>query len=883
MTKAHLLTIDRLIQQFNSNKDLGLSEADAQTKLIEYGYNELSEQKPSSWLFIFFTQFTNPLIYVLLAAAVIIFFTSEDHLDAFIVCGVIVFNALVGTIQEGRTESILESLKQMLKTHSIVIRNGTKKLIQTKYLVPGDLILLKEGERVPADARLISSHALQVDESMLTGESSPAHKITATLDVDVPLIDQKNMVFKGTYILSGSAVAIVCATGIHTEIGKVHTTTQEIKTEIPLKDELDTVSHWILIFILGLCGVLLIVGLLQDRAAPELLIMLTALFMCVVPEGLAVVLMLVLVSGSYVMAKHHVLVKNMQAIDGLGRADVIVTDKTGTLTRNEMVVSKIYTNKTIYSISGHGYHTQGQLFCNNQKIELNDIPDQLYLLATAASLLNNTDITYVPKRDLFTITGDPTEAALYVLSQKLGLSKESLLKEYQFLYEIPFNPELQYHAIFFKKGDMIQAFLSGAPEVIIRHSQNAIEATQALSKLLEDGLRVVALATKIWNTTEICTNDEYISFIQHDLTFLGLCGIQDTIRSDVASLVLQLRQAGIQVIMATGDHQKTAVYVATNVGILRPGDYISDGQELAHLTDLEVKETLAHTTVFSRVSPNDKLRIVSLLHQEGKVVAMTGDGINDAPSLAAADLGIAMGLIGTEVAKQSADIILLDDSFSNIVHAIILGRHIFYSIKRVVLYFFATNTGEIFIVLFALILNMPLPITAAQILWLNLVTDGFLNVALAAEPQDAHVLQEKQKTKKMRLVDATLLIKMTYMAFPMGAFSLALFWVYQDNIALARTITLMSMAFFQWFNALNCRSETQSVFQIGLFSNRWLTAALMFVCFLQLFIVYHPLGHHIFKTVPLSFGQWGLIIGLSSSLFIIEELRKLIMRSWHHN
>lgn len=780
-------------------------------------------------------------------------------------------------------------MRRFIVSNSIVIREGKKKLISNKYLVPGDIIALQEGQRIPADARIITSNSLQVDEAVLTGESLPVRKHSDIVDEAAVIGNQHNMLFNGTYVLSGSGIAVVTATGEKTEIGKIHATVEEIKTDMPLKQELNRLSYWILLFILGICMFLFVVGFLQGKPLQELLIMLTALFICVVPEGLPVVLTLILVSGVYRMAKHNVLIKNMQAVEGLGRTDVIVIDKTGTLTRNEMVIARVFVDNQFFTAGGQGYHAQGDIYDEKKQIVVKEVqPESLRTMGIACSLLNSTEITYLSDANLFDIKGDPTEAALYVFSQKLGFSREQLEGQYHKIYEIPFDPAYRYHAGFYEKNGEGVMFLAGSPEVIMARALNTDQqAEKALSGLLMQGLRVVAVAMHSFDPTAIEVDQAnsglaftfFKQLAEGALHFLGLCAIEDAIRPEVAVVVEQARNAGIRVIMATGDHQKTALYVAKRVGIFRDGDQAIDGPEFEQATNGQLLVNLRKITVFSRVSPTHKLRIIKLFHQQRKIIAMTGDGINDAPSLVAADLGIAMGRIGTEVAKQASDIILLDDSFANIISAIEQGRHIFYTLKRVVLYFFATNMGEILIVLFALILNMKLPITAAQILWLNLVTDGFLDIALSTEPKESGLLQQEWLGKKLRLVDRNLLLKMVWMAIPMGLVSLCVFWYYQQfDIVHARTMTLITMAMFQWFNAWNCRSATKSVFQLGLLTNRWLVVTTVFVFSLQIAVLHVPFLQRIFKTVPISLTQWLLIIALSSLLFVVEEIRKWFVR-----
>ncbi len=889
--KPYQQAIQSVATQFKTNVQTGLSEQEAKDRLRTYGPNTLPEPPRETVFSIFINQFKNPLIYILLIAAALIFFVGEDRLDAFIISVVIFFNAIIGTIQEGRTKNIVASLKRFIKTKSVVIRNSEHQIIEDKDLVVGDLIVLQEGERVPADARIIEANNVQVDEAVLTGESQPIVKTTQAIEQEMLVADRINMVFKGTYVLTGSGKAIVVATGTHTEIGALQRTIEEIETDIPLRKELDYLSYLILLFILGACLFLLVLGLVIGRPVQELLVMLTALFICVVPEGLPVVLTLVLVSGAYRMARKNVLVKNLQGVEGLGRTDVIVVDKTGTLTRNEMIVSAVFADHDRYRITGQGYHVQGDIFRDGTKIEAVEPGSATDYIGIASSLLNTAEINFIPKLGLFEIKGDPTEAALFVLSRKLGLQREQLERQYRKLYEIPFDSVLKYHAGFYEYNGQGIAYIIGSPEVVMERSDTVDQsAKDSFAHMLDEGLRVVAVGMKKIPLSAMpkekdprAVQDACKQLLERDIAFLGLCGIQDSIRPEVRSMIEQARAAGLKIIMATGDHKKTAEYVAKQAGIYQEGDEIVDGVTFGQLTDDELLKRLDKITVYARVAPEAKVRIIDLFHRQGVIVAMTGDGVNDVPSLLAADLGIAMGGIGTEVAKQAADLILLDDSFVNIINAIKEGRHIFYTLRRVILYFFSTNMGEILIVLFALLVNLPLPLTAAQILWLNLVTDGFLDVGLSMEPQEPGLLA-RRSGRKPQLVDRDLLGKMMFMAVPMGVGSLGIFWwYYAGDIVYARTMTLVTMAMFQWFNAWNCRSEQRSLFQLGFFANKWLIVATLFVLSLQFALLHVPAMQYIFKTMPLSAQDWAVIVLVSAPIILFEEVRKYIVRRREQN
>lgn len=886
--EPYQLSAEQVISTFGVDREKGLSQKEVEQRAQKYGPNKLPERPPQSLLAVFFEQFKNPLIYILLIAATIIFFTGNAA-DAFIISGVLFFNAMIGTIQEGRTQTLLDSLRRLIKADSIVIRDGQRDIVVAEKLVPGDLVLLQEGQRVPADVRVITSTNLTIDEAILTGESTGVIKTEAPIATEVPIHDQKNMVFKGTFVISGSGKGIVVATGRDTEIGKLQKVVEEIQTDTPLKKELDTLSYQILLFILGICLALLVVGLAYGNTFYSLLTMLTALFICVVPEGLPVVLTLILVTGAHRMARKNVLVKKLQGVDGLGRTEVAIIDKTGTLTRNELMVSRVGVAGTVCEVTGEGYFVRGKLFCKN---ETPTAMKEMQLMGTASLLLNRSEVKYEELQKTFHVEGDPTEAALAIFGQKIGLTIDNVERDYKLLFEIPFSPAYAYHAAFYAHENKIRAFVIGSPEAVFGRCHDVSKDAQAtLDTFLAEGLRVVAYGMKEFAQQELAQeplkntqpSKNRLRFFQdllkNDIHFLGLCGLQDALRPEVPDIVKQVRDVGLRVIMATGDHEKTALFIARQAGIFKEGDENIDGEEFNQLSEAELLRRLDKTTVYSRVTPENKLRLIKLFHKMGRVVTMTGDGVNDAPSLVAADVGIAMGGIGTEVAKEAADVILLDDSFVNVVRAIEEGRHIFYTLRRVILYFFATNFGEVLVVLFALVLNLPLPILAAQILWLNLVTDGFLDLALAMEPHETDLLKRRGFKRGTRLTNLNLFLKTFYMALPMGIGSILVFYYYYPiDLAKARTMTLITMAMYQWFNAWNCRSETKSVFSLGFFTNRWLLLATAFVGILQILVVKVPLLQGIFHTVPLTMYEFLFILLVTVPLFLIEELRKWYVR-----
>lgn len=877
--KQYELSPEQLAQVHHTNLDHGLSPEEAAKRLRQKGYNTLPDAPQDSLFLVFLRQFKNPLIYILVIAATLIFMLGNQS-DAFFISAIIIFNAIVGTFQEGKAQAILAALKSLATSTSLVIRDGKRCIIEDKNLVVGDIIVLQEGQKVPADARVIEAHNLQVNESLLTGESLPVEKKPDILTGDILIFDQNNMVFKGTTVTGGAGRALVVATGLATEIGSLHKTIAAIDTETPLKHDLDRLSHTIVIGLFVLCAFLFAIGLALGKTVVELLVIITALFICAIPEGLPVVFTLVLVGGVYRMAKQRVLVKKLQAAESLGRTDVIIIDKTGTLTRNEMTVLTVYCQGQHYAVTGEGYQSQGKILVDNEPVIPTSHPS-LMLLAEGSALLNNAKVDYFPNGQA-QVKGDPTEAAMGIFAEKAGIDLHELQTHYRKVGEIPFSSDLRLHAGFYRHQDTLHIFVAGVPEIIIASCSIVPDWTpEALNNLLAQGLRSLAVAHYQMPFPHNVPG-HWLNFFERNvkgrLTFLGLIGMQDALREGIADAVAKARSAGIHVVMATGDHTATARMVGQAAGIIHGTDDVMEGAAFRTLTAQEQMNALRHIRVFSRVTPQDKLLLVDLFHKQGHIVAMTGDGVNDVPPIVAADVGIAMGISGTDITKEAADLILLDDSFSSIVNAIEEGRHIFYTLRRVITYFFATNMGEILIIMIALLANMPLPLLAAQILWLNLVTDGFLDVALAQEPKEQGLLRKKwlKEAQREGLINKHLLVRVLLSAVPMAFGSLALFAWYQDNITIARTITLTSMAMFQWFNAWNCRSETISLFRLNFLTNIWLVLATILVFVLQLAVVYVPLLQKMFHTAPLSFMQWGLIMLISSSIIVIEEVRKAV-------
>ncbi|MCR4279637.1 MAG: HAD-IC family P-type ATPase [Candidatus Zambryskibacteria bacterium] len=885
-TKWHALDINEVFKILGSG-ERGLTSIEAKKRIKTQGLNQLPEAKVDGAGLIFLRQFQSPLIYILLIGSAAMFLLGEVA-DSIVIAAVLVVNAIVGAIQEGKARNTLLALKKFVETKAVVIRDGKELIIPDTEVVSGDIIHLQEGDKIPSDARLISAHNLKVDEAALTGESESVRKTFEVIEnPELPVLEQKNMVFKGTNIFTGNGLAIVVNTGQNTVIGKIAKDVVSIETEIPLKASIRHLSRLIIV-VSGIASLFLfIVGMLGGKTIKEMLGVVISVSVSVIPEGLPIAITIILAAGVWRMSKKKALVKRLQAVEALGQARVIAVDKTGTLTRNEMMVQAVYVGGQNFEVGGSGYEPKGTIKSNGKIIEPLEHSD-LMLAGKMATFCANASVMSTEQSDEWKISGDPTEAAMLVLGEKLGFNKNDLERNSPLISEIPFDYSLKYHATVHK--DEVKNFLSvvGAPEVILAlsesvwHGGEKVKLTDDERKLLtqkfvefsQRGLRVLAFSYRL-NESEMVGHDNI-----HDLTLVGFFGIRDTLRPEAKEAARRAGEAGIKVVMITGDHQVTAEAIAKEAFIFKKGDISLTGEDIDKLSDKELKEMLNRVSVFARVTPEHKLRIINVYKSRGEIIAMTGDGVNDAPSLVAADLGVAMGKIGTEVAKESADIILLDDNFGSIISAIEEGRSIYKTIKKVVLYLLSTGIGELAVITGSLLLGMPLPLLPVQIIWLNFVTDGFFTAALAMEPKEKDLLSEKFHKPNKYIVDKLMAQRMLTMALPMTVITLIMFQgYYEADLAKAWTMSLTLLAVFQWFNAWNCRTENESVFNSNAFTNKYILFATVAAALSQVLAVYHPLFQKFLHTVPLALSDWAGIIALATSIILVEEIRKYIWRN----
>ncbi len=854
----------------------GLSDEVVRSRVTQYGTNTLPQKPPDGMLILFLRQFKSPLIYILLAVGVIELVLGA-FTDAIVIGIVLMFNAVAGTVQEGRAQNTLAALRNFVQTQTLVRRNGIEELIADTELVPGDIVILHEGDKIPADARLSKPAGITIDESSLTGESEPVLKDSAPLHIMPPATrlyphEKHNMVFKGTHVVAGQGECIVVATGLSTEIGKLSQTLTQDEKEIPLQANIRRLSQIIMYAVAIISGALLVIGVLGGTDFFEMLKTVVSLAVSIIPEGLPVVLTLVLANGVWRMGQRKALVKKLAAVEALGQATIIAVDKTGTITKNELLLQKVVVKGKTFDILGSGYNPSGDILFNKQVVSPLDVPE--LILAGKIAAFSSAELLFVPQTKTWTVVGEPTEAAMLVFSHKVGFKSEDIAVRHPVLQEIPFDYQTKFRAVVFKDAGAYMLAVVGAPEVIARLSNvSDVEVHHLMAPLSHEALRVVAFA---FATVPGQVDPGHLP----SLTFGGLFGMRDALHDEVPAAVADVQSAGIRTVMITGDHTQTAQAIAQLAGIYRAGDSIMAGAELETLTPAELETKLNTVSVFARVTPEHKLRIVQELQKRGNTVAMTGDGVNDVPSLVAADLGIAMGVTGTEVTKEAADIVLMDDNFATIAAAVEEGRNIYKTIQRALLYLFSTSFGELFVIAGGLILGLPLPVIAVQILWLNFVTDGFLTVAFAMEPKEGNLLRTAFEKPNRYLVNTLMVKRMLPMGLIMMVGTLVLFDVYQGHgYVKATTMAATVLAVFQWFNAWNCRSEERSIFH-SIFSNPYLIIATLVVVILQLLAVYLPVFQKLLHTTALSWREWVIIIVVASTVLMYEEGRKFLSR--HH-
>ncbi|MBT8080753.1 MAG: cation-transporting P-type ATPase [Gammaproteobacteria bacterium] len=866
----------------------GLTDEQVRERLAQFGPNRLPAQKRRGPVLRFLAQFHDVLIYVLLGAALLTALL-EHWVDTQVILAVVLINAVIGFVQEGKAEKALEAIRDMLAPKAAVLRDGHRKTVPGDELVPGDIVLLEAGERVPADVRLTDTKNLQIEEAILTGESVPVEKTKIPVEEDVTLGDQASMAFSGTLVTYGHGKGVVVGTGAQTAIGRISGMLSEVTTlQTPLTRQMSVFARWLTGFILGLAALVLAFGVLvRDQGFNEIFMAVVGLTVAAIPEGLPAILTITLALGVQGMARRNAIVRRLPAIETLGSVSVICSDKTGTLTRNEMTVVSIATAKRLFNVSGVGYTPYGQFSLDGRDVEVIDYP-LLSEMADVAMSCNDANIREVDNQWL--IDGNPMEGALVAVACKAGHDPEQHSKRLPRTDVIPFDAEHRFMAtLHHDHAGHGYIYVKGAPERILEmcamqrgfdgdvpldidywHSQ--VEAIAA------NGQRVLAVALKMTDSSQtVLTFDD----VDHGLTFLGLFGLIDPPREEAIAAVAECQAAGIQVKMITGDHAGTAVAIARQLGLENP-DAIITGHALDSLDDYELQERVQDTAVFARTSPGHKLRLVKALQAEGAVVAMTGDGVNDAPALKRADVGVAMGCNGSEAAKEASEMVLADDNFATIAEAVRAGRTVYDNLKKAILFILPTNGGEALVLIAAILLGAELPITAVQILWVNMVTAVTLALALAFEPTEPDVMRRPPRAPgepilSRFLIWRTIFVSTLFLGILFAKFQFAL--SQGASVEEARTIVVNTLVVLEIFYLFSVRYlKATSITWRGILGTPAVLAAVGSVTALQFLFTYAPFMAAFFDTRPLSMVQGAQIVAAGVAVLLILEIEKLVLR-----
>ncbi|WP_224248441.1 cation-translocating P-type ATPase [Hyalangium gracile] len=889
----HALRVEEALRRAETDAGRGLSTQEAALRLARLGPNALPEGVRKSIATVFLHQFKSPLIYLLIAAAGIALALGKVS-DSAVILVVVLINALIGTLQEGRAERSLDALRRLASPKAHVLRDGQEQQIDARELVRGDLLLLAAGDAVAADARLVEGAGLQLSEAALTGESAPVAKEPSPLGPETVLADRKNMLYAGTYVTAGRARAVVVATGPGSEIGRIAAlaeAAEEPKT--PLERRIEQFGRYIMGAALVLLITVVTIGTLRGVPFGQIAMVGISQVVGMVPEGLPVAITIALAVGVQRMAKRRSVVRRLAAVETLGSTTVICSDKTGTLTRNEMTVTTVHLpGGREFSVSGVGYAPEGDFLEKGGQVRPLAEEDLRGLLE-AAVLCNDAQLVGPEAQEpRWKPMGDPTEVALVTLGKKAGLALEEVRSHFPRQAEIPFDAATKMMATQHAGPESTWVVLKGAPEVLLElcggsrqggvvipmDERGRQEAHAAAESMAHRALRVLAIA--IVPGASIDDRADPSAF-RGKAIWLGLVGQMDPPRPEVADAVARCRAAGIRPVIVTGDHKVTGLAVARALGIAREGDIAVDGRELEQLSDEALAERIDRISVFARVHPAQKLRIVRAYQRRHEVVAMTGDGVNDAPALAQADVGIAMGVTGTEVAKEASKMVIADDNFSTIVAAVEEGRVVYRNLKKVILYLFSTSMAEVAVLLAALVMGYPPPLAAVQILWINLVTEGVVTINLILDPAEGDEMRRRPIPTDEPLLTRTLLSRMAFMT-PAIAISTLGWFIYRLStgapFAQVQTETFTVLAVCQWFNVLNCRSEGRSVFRMNLLKNPWLIGGLVLGNLLQAMVVFLPFMNEIFHTVPFSLKEVVAIGVVASFVLWVEELRKLLVR-----
>ncbi len=856
----------------------GLSTAEAEKLLSESGPNRLLEKKGRSPVSIFAEQFSSILIIVLVIAAAVSLVLGEI-VDAAAIIAIVILNGVLGFVQEYRAEKSMEALKKIVSPVARAVRDGKEAVIPASNLVPGDLVIIEAGDKVPADCAVLDSYSLHADESALTGESVPVEKTYDTADTNnMPVAERRNKLFMGTIVTYGRGKAVVENTGVNTELGKIADLVQEQKVlKTPLQGKLDTFGKNMAKLIFAVIAIIFLLGVSNGIGFMKMFLASVSLAVAAIPEGLPAVVTTSLALGVYRMSKQNAIIRKLPAVETLGSTTVIVTDKTGTLTENEMTIKKIYMPGKNYDVGGSGYKAEGKFVLDGVEVEPDD---NLKFLLRVGMLSSNA--SYSLDGNEPQITGDPTEVAILAAAAKAGLFRRDMDEIYARKFEIVFDSERKRMSTVVSTPDGGgMACVKGAVDAVIAlcsrefadgketklSEKRKSEIMKTNESMASQALRVIAIAYKNYSGSEYKEDK-----IESGLTFLGMVGMIDPPRLEVKDSIELCKKAGIKTIMITGDHKATAVAIAKDLNF--PDGMVVTGSELDALSEEEFDKIVGDVYVYARMSPRQKTRIVKALQKRGEVVAMTGDGVNDAPALKMADIGVSMGITGTDVSKEASTMVLTDDNFATIVGAVKEGRGIYDDIKKFVFYLLSCNIGEVLTVFFAILFRFPLPVTAVQILWMNLSTDGLPALALGVQPAENDIMERKPRRRNEEILDKKTISNMVLVGFAMSVGTLFMFVSYLDDIAKAQTVAFTTLVFFQLFHSLNCQSD-KSLLKTGL-GNKYLAGALAVSVVLQLAVIYVPFLDPIFDTVSLSTDEMARIVFVSFLIVPFAEVKKFL-------
>ncbi|MFU8842169.1 MAG: cation-transporting P-type ATPase [Bacteroidales bacterium] len=878
----HTMSVPDVMEQLQTDQEAGLDQEEVKVRQATYGRNDIPRgKKRSAWIRLI-TQFNNMLIYVLLAAAVV---TALMHhwIDTWVILAVIIINSLIGFIQEGKAERALESIRAMLSLEAVVIRHGNKQTVDAGDLVPGDIVLLKSGDKVPADIRLVKSKDLRVEESPLTGESMAVEKQTDPVEADAIPGDQFSMVFSGTVVTYGKATGVVVGIGSDTEIGKINQMISDVeKMTTPLLQQIEKFGKGLSLFILGFSAVFFAFGyFFRDYPMADLFLAMIGLVVAAIPEGLPAIMTITLAIGVQRMASRNAIIRRLPSVETLGAVNVICTDKTGTLTRNEMTARAIFTADKEYHVEGTGYKPQGKIFSGSKEVDpAHDMV--LMQLLRAVRICNNASIR-ADDNGNWVLTGVPTEGALLTLSYKAGLKDFNPER----MDSIPFESDHKYMATLNKVDDELYVFMTGAPERVLEMSteqytaDGAIKLDQSywekrMAETAGKGHRLlgVAFSKTDHDRTELEKDD-----LEKNKIFLGFIGIIDPPRDEVISAISECKDAGVKVKMITGDHVITARAIGKELGI-GDGEKALTGKELEEMNDEQFREVVEEYDIYARTTPEHKLRLVTALQENGHLCAMTGDGVNDAPALKKANIGIAMGIKGTDVSKDAAEMVLADDNFASIVHAIEEGRTVYDNIRKALLFILPTNGAESLVLVAAVILGIVMPITPAQILWVNMVTAVTLALAIAFEPMEDRVMARSPRRPDEPILGKLFIWRIAFVSFLIGGLTLGIF-AYAGYLELdkseARTIAVNTLVAGQLFYLFNCRKINSPSLSNGFFRNKYVFIASGALILLQFIFVYLPFMNTFFDSSPIEGRYWLYSLAGGLVVFLIVELEKTLL------